>query len=586
MRWLATLVFLALAFSLQPLAFAGTFDCRWNFIDFTSTPIGVKQVKIQTIAAYGTISSNIITGDFRMFQAGTNGSLTVTNLANGRSYRVTFSGPNFSTVITNSFDTNVTGLVNAVDYLGALIRDGSTVAYSQTAADARFHNVAGDSSTNATFYGTFTLPGGSVAGYVWTATNTTGGGFWSASLALGDIANLNGNGTNTTIWTLLTVNGNQTNSGSLHAVQQISTDGTLFAVNAELMGTLTAAGAGFSGPVTSSSSSTNDPAEDEFVTKKWANDQMATLGAYIFGGGPTNTFAVTNSDEIISRTNVFTGSIQPFSQVSTVQLSGFVVGAKILNIISTNIYQSIQRGPASMVTYTFKSGSGTPTVHYELYAVDATNYTAYRLASSPPQVISHITPTWQAVSMTTTNDFVASNGCYVMVSFIVDAAPSATLYFVRGGPYNSHLTFVRPLSSATIDYSQVTGTPSYPAGPTYVFSGKVTMISNVVVNVIDYTTNSHPSSGNINLAKSFAAFATNNNTTFSGLANKDVGATNAQVVSLFITNSSAAAKTVVMDASFQRMGSADGNTLYVTNVGQLLVFHYPGFGTNFYFKSR
>jgi hypothetical protein len=126
----------------------------------------------------------------------------------------------------------------------------------------------------------------------------------------------------------------------------------------------------------------------------------------------------------------------------------------------------------------------------------------------------------------------------------------------------------------------------FPAGPTYIYQGKVTFISNVVFNVIDYTTNSHPSSGNIDLAKSFAAFATNNNTTFSGLANKNAGATNVQLTSLFITNSSAAAKTVVMDASFQRMGSADGNTLYVTNVGQLLVFHYPGLGTNYYFKSR
>jgi hypothetical protein len=126
----------------------------------------------------------------------------------------------------------------------------------------------------------------------------------------------------------------------------------------------------------------------------------------------------------------------------------------------------------------------------------------------------------------------------------------------------------------------------FPAGPTYIYQGKVTFNSNVVVQVIDYTTNSHPSSGNIDLAKSFAAFATNNNTTFSGLANKNVGATNAQLVSLFITNTAGAARSIIMDASFQRMGSTDGNTLWHTNVGQLLVFHYPGFGTNFYFKSR
>jgi hypothetical protein len=147
---------------------------------------------------------------------------------------------------------------------------------------------------------------------------------------------------------------------------------------------------------------------------------------------------------------------------------------------------------------------------------------------------------------------------------------------IVGGTFIGNGAGLTNLASAT----------NYPAGPTYVYNSKVTFISNVVFNVIDYTTNSHPSSGNIDLAKSFAAFATNNNTTFSGLANKNAGATNVQLTSLFITNSSAAAKTVVMDASFQRMGSTEGNTLYVTNVGQLLVFHYPGFGTNYYFKSR
>jgi hypothetical protein len=180
-RWLAALVVLTSAFSLQPSAFAGSFHCRWNFTEFTETPIGIKQVKLQTIAAYGTANSNIITGDFRMFQAGTNGSLTVSNLVNGRTYRVTFLGPNFQTVITNSFDTNVTGLVNAVDYIAAPINDGSTVAYSQTGADARFHNVSGDTSTNATFRGTLTMPATGVSNYVWTATNSTGAGFWAVA---------------------------------------------------------------------------------------------------------------------------------------------------------------------------------------------------------------------------------------------------------------------------------------------------------------------------------------------------------------------------------------------------------------------
>ena len=118
-------------------------------------------------------------------------------------------------------------------------------------------------------------------------------------------------------------------------------------------------------------------------------------------------------------------------------------------------------------------------------------------------------------------------------------------------------------------------------------SGKATFTqTNVVFKVIDFTTNSHPSSGNISLTNSWGAFATNNNTTFDNLAGIDAGATNIQSVMLTITNSSAAAKTIVMNARFQNMKPEQSNTLFVTNVAQLLVYLYPGFGTNFYFQSR
>lgn len=118
------------------------------------------------------------------------------------------------------------------------------------------------------------------------------------------------------------------------------------------------------------------------------------------------------------------------------------------------------------------------------------------------------------------------------------------------------------------------------------YNGKITFTSNVTFRVVDFITNSHPSTTVISLTNSYGAFATNNNIAFSGLAGKSDGATNVQTVSIFITNSSAAVKTIAMDAQFQNMDALEGNTLYFTNVGHLLVFHYPGLGTNFYFKSR
>lgn len=137
-------------------------DCTWNFTDFTSAALGIKQVTIQTIAPFGVSGNQIITGDIRGYGTGTNSSLTVTNMANGRSYRVRFIGDarvfgtNVVTTITNNFGTNVTGAVNAVDYLALpLVTDGAAVAYSQAAADGRFLRRTNDTGANMTFSGTF-----------------------------------------------------------------------------------------------------------------------------------------------------------------------------------------------------------------------------------------------------------------------------------------------------------------------------------------------------------------------------------------------------------------------------------------------
>lgn len=118
------------------------------------------------------------------------------------------------------------------------------------------------------------------------------------------------------------------------------------------------------------------------------------------------------------------------------------------------------------------------------------------------------------------------------------------------------------------------------------FNGRVTLVSNVFFNVVSYSTNSAASETTIDLSKSYRAFSTNNNTAFSALAGIESAQTNVQSCNIFITNSSASAKTITMAASFQNMNAIEGNTLSVTNVGHLLVFYYPGFGTNFYFKSR
>jgi hypothetical protein len=111
-------------------------------------------------------------------------------------------------------------------------------------------------------------------------------------------------------------------------------------------------------------------------------------------------------------------------------------------------------------------------------------------------------------------------------------------------------------------------------------------LTNINASKLFWNTNSATSGDTVNLLLPYAAFSTNNNVSYAGLINKDPGGTNFQSSTVFITNSSGATKTVAMNAAFQNMNASEGNTLYLTNFGQLLVFLYPGFGTNFYWKSR
>jgi len=126
-----------------PAAHAGTFSAQWLFRDSISNVLAVKEVWLDPIAMYGVDGTTVlISADRITKRSDSSGSLIVSNLFNARSYRVTLSGPWIHTVFTNTFGTNIAqgALVNGADpaYLVAPLRDGTTYAYSQTAADLRY----------------------------------------------------------------------------------------------------------------------------------------------------------------------------------------------------------------------------------------------------------------------------------------------------------------------------------------------------------------------------------------------------------------------------------------------------------------
>ena len=172
------------------------------------------------------------------------------------------------------------------------------------------------------------------------------------------------------------------------------------------------------------------------------------------------------------------------------------------------------------------------------------------------------------------------------------ASSTQALYGTNNTAFMTPLTVAEILGTAgsttviSNTFNNITVTTNAYFNQNVNVKGNLTVVSNVFFNTTSYSTNSAASETTIDLLKSYRAFATNNNTAFSALANIEAARTNIQTVNIFITNSSAAAKTITMSAAFQNMNASEGNTLYVTNLGHLLVFYYPGLGTNFYFKSR
>lgn len=527
---------LTLAFSLLPSAFAAAsssqFHCRWNFTDFTVTPIGVKQVRIQTIAPYGTIYTNLITGDLRTFQAGTSGSLTVSNLANGRSYRVTFVGPTVNTVITNNFGTNVSGLVNAVDYLVApLVVDGSTVAYSANSADALFHNVAGDTSTNAIFRGTFKIPDGATVGRVLTVTNADGSAAWQT--ASGGTGTLATNGSN------------------------FGTSMTALAVS----NTATVTWTGYS------------------------NSGTGTLTAEVAAnsiGGAQLTIDATAESEIEAAADLQ-------------DLQGGVTDGQVPNTITIDLATTATTANAGDSATAFftagqieraRGGTGADTSSYGtgLLGSDASNNT-----------IDVDTEAELETALAGLNLLTLTEGNAAYQPLDADLTALAAIAGVQGDViYHNGTSWVRLGAGTSGQYLQTQGTGANPqwanltlaAGDTFNFFGKSSFHSNVTFTTTSYSTNAADSETVIDFRKNYRAFATNNNTAFSALAGIDASGTNFQSVNIFGTNTSGATKTITMSAAFQNMNASQGNTLYWTNVAHLLVFLYPGFGSNFYYNSR
>ncbi len=114
-----TLIFVLLGLSsvCRAQAIAGTVAAQYNFGNFVFNPQAVRKMSIAPQFQVTASGTNIVTADPVSFTVGIGGSLIVSNILTGYGYTVTFFGNNVLTVFTNYFPTNISGLVNAKDYM-------------------------------------------------------------------------------------------------------------------------------------------------------------------------------------------------------------------------------------------------------------------------------------------------------------------------------------------------------------------------------------------------------------------------------------------------------------------------------------
>lgn len=131
---------LALWIGTAAAALAGTFNAIYSFQDFVGGAFPFQEMTLQPISYFGVNSNAFLLGTRLSYVTDDLGKVTVTNMANGRSYRVEFisrAGSVFT--FTNSYNTNVFGTVYATDYTDLTTQtEGGAYAYTKEQSDARY----------------------------------------------------------------------------------------------------------------------------------------------------------------------------------------------------------------------------------------------------------------------------------------------------------------------------------------------------------------------------------------------------------------------------------------------------------------
>ena len=183
------------ALCLLHLSVRADFAVEYHFTDFTQQPQPSRPVYITPLWTVNAAGTNFLTPDRARYTSDASASLIVSNFSSlvSAAYRVEFYGRFSIMQFTNYFPTNLTGLVNAKDYV--TLPTGLPSAYSTTDSDARYVIRAGDTAYNLAFLkpnGLSSTNTGTVGQVFKWLTSATG--YWATLQGTDGIASNNGSG--------------------------------------------------------------------------------------------------------------------------------------------------------------------------------------------------------------------------------------------------------------------------------------------------------------------------------------------------------------------------------------------------------
>lgn len=183
----------------------------------------------------------------------------------------------------------------------------------------------------------------------------------------------------------------------------------------------------------------------------WVLQQIGTLANHVYLSG------VTNSGALAGRTNNWQGFSSPVATTTTNQIDSLADGTYVYHGVSTNTLTRLGDGPVSIRLYAFKGAAGTLTLHPEFYLYDTVTDSLIEVLAPAAKAIATGAPVlyeWTGLAASTN----LANPCKLVVSIKIDsAAGSPSVYIVRGGAYDSSMTYVQNIASSTIQASQIVG---------------------------------------------------------------------------------------------------------------------------------